>query len=154
MKSYVSIGLLGLGTVGSGVVQLIQNHQEELQHQVGCEVRVKSILVRNTDKERDIQIGQTFLTSNPDDILQDPDIDLVVEVIGGIEEAREHMIKAIQSGKHVVTANKDLIALHGPELLEAAAQNQVDLFYEASVGGGIPILRGLSEGLVSDRLKK
>ena len=154
MKSYVSIGLLGLGTVGSGVVQLIQNHQEELQHQVGCEVRVKSILVRNTDKERDIQIGQTFLTSNPDDILQDPDIDLVVEVIGGIEEAREHIMKAIQSGKHVVTANKDLIALHGPELLEAAAQNQVDLFYEASVGGGIPILRGLSEGLVSDRLKK
>ncbi|VEF48971.1 Homoserine dehydrogenase [Bacillus freudenreichii] len=153
-KDYVSIGLLGLGTVGSGVVQLVENHQDELRHQLGCGVKVKSILVRNTEKERDIQIGQTFLTSNPDDVLQDPEIDLVVEVMGGIEEAKEHITKAIQAKKHVVTANKDLIALHGPELQKSAVKNGVDLFYEASVGGGIPILRGLTEGLVSDRLKK
>lgn len=153
-KEYVSIGLLGLGTVGSGVVQLINNHQEELVHQLGCKVKVKSILVRNIEKARNIQVGQTLLTTNPDDVLQDPEIDLVVEVIGGIEEARDHIKKAIEAKKHVVTANKDLIALHGPELQQAAVENGVDLFYEASVGGGIPILRGLSEGLVSDRLKK
>lgn len=154
MKDYVSIGLLGLGTVGSGVVQLIHNHQEELAHQVGCEVRVKSILVRDTGKERDINIENTYLTTNPDEILQDPDIDVIVEVIGGVEETRLHIIKALEAGKHVVTANKDLIALYGPELQRKAIENQCDLFYEASVGGGVPILRGLAEGLASDRLQK
>ncbi len=154
LKNYVSIGLLGLGTVGSGVVQLIRNHQEELMHQVGCEVKVKSILVRDVDKERDVHLGETFLTTNPDDVLQDPDIDIVIEVIGGIDEALEHITKAIAAKKHVVTANKDLMALHGPALQKSAIANQCDLFYEASVGGGIPILRGLSEGLVSDRIKK
>lgn len=116
MKNYVSIGLLGLGTVGSGVVQLIKNHQEDLVHQVGCEVRVKSILVRDVEKDRGIHIGQTYLTTDPNEVLQDPDIDIVVEVIGGVEEAREHIIQALKANKHVVTANKDLIALHGPEL--------------------------------------
>ncbi|HEY4553258.1 MAG TPA: homoserine dehydrogenase [Bacillaceae bacterium] len=154
MKDYISIGLLGLGTVGSGVVQLIRNHQDELIHQVGCEVKVKSILVRDAEKDRDIEIGQTCLTTNPQDVLEDPDVDVVVEVMGGIEEAHAHILKALKAGKHVVTANKDLIALHGPELQEAALNSQCDLFYEASVAGGIPILRGLSEGLVSDRIQK
>ncbi|MBS4179319.1 homoserine dehydrogenase [Lederbergia citrea] len=154
MKNYVSIGLLGLGTVGSGVVQLINNHQEELVHQVGCEVRVKSVLVRDAEKERDIQIGHTFLTTNSDEVLQDPEIDIVIEVMGGVEEAREHIIQALEAKKHVVTANKDLIALYGPELQKKATENQCDLFYEASVAGGIPILRGLSDGLVSDRIQK
>ncbi|MBW8348282.1 homoserine dehydrogenase [Bacillus sp. IITD106] len=154
MKNYISIGLLGLGTVGSGVVQLIKNHQEELVHQVGCEVKVKSILVRDVEKDRDIQIGQTHLTTDPNELLKDPDIDIVIEVIGGIEEAREHIIKALEAKKHVVTANKDLIALYGPELQQKALENNCDLFYEASVAGGIPILRGLSDGLVSDRIQK
>ncbi|MBS4198265.1 homoserine dehydrogenase [Bacillus sp. FJAT-49732] len=154
MKNYISIGLLGLGTVGSGVVQLIKNHQEELVHQVGCEVKVKSILVRDVEKERDIQIGQTHLTTDPNELLKDPEIDIVIEVIGGIEEAREHIIQALEAKKHVVTANKDLIALYGPELQQKALENNCDLFYEASVAGGIPILRGLSDGLVSDRIQK
>lgn len=154
MKNYVSIGLLGLGTVGSGVVQLIKNHQEELVHQVGCEVRVKSILVRDVEKERDIQIGETYLTTDPNEVLHDSEIDIVIEVIGGVEEAREHIIQALEAKKHVVTANKDLIALYGPELQKKALENGCDLFYEASVAGGVPILRGLSEGLVSDRIQK
>ncbi|MBS4209292.1 homoserine dehydrogenase [Bacillus sp. FJAT-50079] len=154
MKNYVSIGLLGLGTVGSGVVQLIKNHQEDLAHQVGCEVRVKTILVRDAEKARDIQIGQTYLTTDPNEVLQDPDIDIVIEVIGGVEEAREHIIQALDAKKHVVTANKDLIALHGVELQKKAVANGCDLFYEASVGGGVPILRGLTEGLSSDRIQK
>ncbi|CAM3907231.1 homoserine dehydrogenase [Lederbergia lenta] len=154
MKNYVSIGLLGLGTVGSGVVQLIKNHQEDLIHQVGCEVRVKSILVRDVEKDRDIQIGQTYLTTDANEVLQDPEIDIVVEVIGGVEEAREHIIQALEAKKHVVTANKDLIALHGPELQKKAIENNCDLFFEASVAGGVPILRGLSEGLSSDRIQK
>ena len=99
MKNYVSIGLLGLGTVGSGVVHLIKKHQEELVHQVGCEVRVKSILVRDVEKERDVRLGETFLTTNPDDVLQDPEIDIVIEVMGGVDEALEHITKAIACQK-------------------------------------------------------
>lgn len=154
MKNYVSIGLLGLGTVGSGVVQIIKNHQSDLAHQVGCEVRVKSILVRSVNKDRGAQIGDTLLTSEPADILNDPDIDIVIEVIGGVDEARQHIIQALKNGKHVVTANKDLIALYGPELQQLANENDCDLFYEASVAGGIPILRGLTDGLSSDRIQK
>ncbi|GIN56885.1 homoserine dehydrogenase [Lederbergia ruris] len=154
MKNGVSIGLFGLGTVGSGVIQLIHNHQEELFHQVGCDVKVKTVLVRNIEKDRDVQIGDTELTTDPNKILQDPEIDIIIEVMGGVEEAREHIIKALNAKKHVATANKDLIALYGPELQQIAAENNCDLFYEASVAGGVPILRGLSDGLVSDRIQK
>lgn len=150
----MSIGLLGLGTVGSGVVQLIENHQAELVHQVGCEVRVKSILVRDVEKERDVYIGNTYLTTDPNEVLQDPEIDIVIEVIGGVDEALEHITQALEAKKHVVTANKDLIALHGPTLQKLAIENQCDIFFEASVAGGIPILRGIADGLVSDRINK
>ncbi|MGY0693448.1 homoserine dehydrogenase [Virgibacillus sp. FSP13] len=154
MRNNVSIGLLGLGVVGSGVIKLIEDHQDELVHQLGCGVNVKSVLVRNLEKTRDVQIDQRYLTTDPNDVLHNPEIDVVVEVMGGIEEARRHILEAFATKKHVVTANKDLIALHGPELQDAASKNQCDLFYEASVAGGIPILRGLSDGLVSDRIQQ
>ncbi|GLB59694.1 homoserine dehydrogenase [Cytobacillus sp. NCCP-133] len=150
----ISIGLLGLGTVGSGVVQIIEKHQDKLMHQVGCPVVVKKVLVKDLDKERAVKVDQEMLTVNPDDILNDHDIDVVIEVMGGIEETRNHLKTALNNGKHVVTANKDLMAVHGPELLAAASQNGCDLFYEASVAGGIPILRGLVDGLASDRITK
>jgi homoserine dehydrogenase len=150
----ISIGLLGLGTVGSGVVQIIEKHQDKLMHQVGCPVIVKKVLVKDLDKERAVKVDRNMLTSNPDDILNDNDIDVVIEVMGGIEDTRDHLKKALYNGKHVVTANKDLMAVYGPELLSAASQNGCDLFYEASVAGGIPILRGLVDGLASDRITK
>lgn len=154
MKQNISVGLLGLGTVGSGVIQLIEKQQKELCHQLGCGVNVKSVLVRNLEKAREVQIDRTYLTTNPDDVINDPEITVIIEVMGGIEEARQHILKAFEAKKHVVTANKDLIALHGPELQAAASQNGCDLFYEASVAGGIPILRGLANGLVPDRIQK
>lgn len=150
----ISIGLLGLGTVGSGVVQIIEKHQDKLMHQVGCPVVVKKVLVKDLNKDRAVKVDQNLLTLNPDEILNDHDIDVVIEVMGGIEETRDHLKKALNSGKHVVTANKDLMAVYGPELLNAASQNGCDLFYEASVAGGIPILRGLVDGLASDRITK
>ncbi|MFD5849389.1 MULTISPECIES: homoserine dehydrogenase [Cytobacillus] len=150
----ISIGLLGLGTVGSGVVQIIEKHQDKLMHQVGCPVVVKRVLVKDADKERAVKVDRNLLTLNPEDILNDADIDVVIEVMGGIEETRNHLKKALDNGKHVVTANKDLMAVYGPELLAAATQNGCDLFYEASVAGGIPILRGLVDGLASDRITK
>ncbi|OIK11877.1 homoserine dehydrogenase [Bacillus sp. MUM 116] len=148
----ISIGLLGLGTVGSGVVKIIKNHQDKLMHQVGCPVEIKKILVHDLHKTRPAEINPQLLTNNPDDILQDPEIDVVIEVMGGVGKTKEYLQSALQSGKHVVTANKDLMALHGSELLKLASENGCDLFYEASVAGGIPILRGLVDGLASDRI--
>ncbi|MDF2608252.1 MAG: homoserine dehydrogenase, partial [Bacillales bacterium] len=111
-------------------------------------------LVRNLEKERTITINTDLLTTNPDDIIDNSEIDIVVEVIGGIEDTKDLILRALKNKKHVVTANKDLIALHGAELLATAIENKCDLFYEASVAGGIPILRGLTEGLASDRITK
>ncbi|WLV25024.1 homoserine dehydrogenase [Aciduricibacillus chroicocephali] len=154
MKENISVGLLGLGVVGSGVIQIINNHQEELVHQLGCSVSVGRVLVRDLEKARKKDIDPAVLTTSATDVIDDPNIDVIVEVMGGIEETRQYILKAFENGKHVITANKDLIALHGPELEDAAGKNNCDLYYEASVGGGIPLLRTLSDGLVSDRINQ
>jgi len=154
VENEVSIGLLGLGVVGSGVLKIIEDHQEELVHQLGRGVKVDKILVRDMEKARQIEIDESLLTTNCDDVLKNPNIDVVVEVMGGVDLARDYILAALQAKKHVITANKDLIALHGPELEKVASENNCDLFYEASVGGGIPLLRGLSDGLVSDRIQQ
>jgi homoserine dehydrogenase len=148
----ISIGLLGLGTVGSGVVQIIKNHQDKLIHQVGCPVVIKKILVQDVHKSRPVHVDPNLLTSNSDEILFDQDIDVVIEVMGGVHDTKDYLITALRQGKHVVTANKDLMALHGSELLTVASEHGCDLYYEASVAGGIPILRGLVDGLASDRI--
>ncbi|WP_428911156.1 homoserine dehydrogenase [Niallia sp. Krafla_26] len=150
----ISIGLLGLGTVGSGVVKIIENHQDKLMHQVGCPVKVKKILVKNMEKHIHNGTDPSLLTNDVDDILNDPDIDIIVEVMGGIEQTRSYLLQAFKNKKHVVTANKDLMALHGGELLKIASENNCDLFFEASVAGGIPILRSITEGLSSDKIVK
>jgi len=150
----ISIGLLGLGTVGSGVVKIIENHQDKLMHQVGCPIKVKKVLVQDPVKERTVKIDSSLLTVNPEDILDDPDIDVVIEVMGGVEDTRKLLLETLKRKKHVVTANKDLMAVHGSELLTVATENGCDLFYEASVAGGIPILRSLVDGLASDRITK
>jgi homoserine dehydrogenase len=154
MTSKISIGLLGLGTVGSGVIRIIENHQQEIQHQVGSAVTVDKILVNNVNKPRAVFVAKDRLTEDPEDVISNPDIDIVVEVMGGIEEAKKYIIRALENKKHVVTANKDLMALYGSELLTVASQNGCDLFYEASVAGGIPIIRALVDGLSSDRITK
>ncbi|WP_409302502.1 homoserine dehydrogenase [Peribacillus sp. SCS-155] len=150
----ISIGLLGLGTVGSGVVKIVESHQDKLMHQVGCPVIIRKVSVKDLQKERQVKIDSHLLTDNPNEVLEDPEIDVVIEVMGGIEETKSYLLKALRNRKHVVTANKDLMAVHGPELLKEAAANECDLFYEASVAGGIPILRSLVDGLASDRITK
>jgi homoserine dehydrogenase len=150
----ISIGLLGLGTVGTGVVKIIENHQDTLIHQVGCPVKVKKILVQNPVKSRDVTVDAASLTIDPADIINDPSIDVIIEVMGGIEETKSYLLEALKRGKNVVTANKDLMALYGSELLAAASENGCDLYYEASVGGGIPIIRSLADGLSSDKITK
>src|SRR5699024_5471430 len=119
-----------------------------------CPVKVSKVLVRDMEKARQIEVDETILTTDCTDVLDNPEIDVVVEVMGGVDIAREYILKALKAKKHVVTANKDLIALHVRELEKTAQENGCDLFYETSVGGGIPLLRPLSEGLVSDRINQ
>lgn len=154
MERTVNIGLMGLGTVGTGVVRLIEGHQEDLVHQTGVRIRIARILVRDPEKPRAIRVSRDLLTTDARDILDDPSIDVVVEVMGHIEPTRQYLLEALRRGKHVVTANKDLMALHGGEILSLAAERGCDVFYEASVAGGIPILRALVEGFSSDRITK
>ncbi|EOW9529078.1 homoserine dehydrogenase [Bacillus cytotoxicus] len=154
MNRIVHVGVLGLGTVGSGVVQILQEHGKKIGLETGCEVKVKTVVVRDLEKERDVSIEGIVVTREAEELLHDVDIDIVVEVMGGIQEAKEYIVKALQHKKHVVTANKDLMAVHGTELLQLANENHCELFYEASVAGGIPILRGLADGLASDHIEK
>ncbi|CAM4396098.1 homoserine dehydrogenase [Bacillus manliponensis] len=154
MNKIVYVGVLGLGTVGSGVVQILKDQYEKIALDTGCELKVKTVVVRNLEKERDVCIDGVVVTSNVEEVLNDSNVDIVVEVMGGIEETKQYIIKALQNKKHVVTANKDLMAVYGAELLQLAYENNCDLFYEASVAGGIPILRGLTDGLASDQIEK
>jgi homoserine dehydrogenase len=150
----VKVGLLGLGTVGTGVVRIVEGHQEDLQSQVGSPIVIEKILVQNRSKFRSVQIDPDKLTEDPWSIIRDPEIDVIVEVMGGIGNTKEYILEALEHGKHVITANKDLMALHGPEILAKAQQHQCEILYEASVAGGIPIIRTLIEGFSSDRITK
>jgi len=150
----IKIGLLGLGTVGTGVVRIIENHQDDLQNQIGSPVIIEKILVSNVNKKRNIDINLDKLTEDAWEIIRNPEIDIIVEVMGGTTLAKEYLIEALNLGKNVVTANKDLLAMYGSELLQLAAKNSSDIYYEASVAGGIPIIRTLVEGFSSDRITK
>ena len=146
----VSLGLLGCGTVGGGVVQLLHQNAEYLAERVGAPLEVTRVLVRDPEKERVPELSRDRLTTDPDAVLGDPGIDVFVEVMGGEEPARDYVQRAIDSGRGVVTANKMLLALHGPALVDRAIARGVDLAFEGSVGGGIPVIRVLREALASD----
>ncbi len=150
----VKVGLLGLGTVGTGVVRIVEAHQHDLMSQSGSPIEIVKILVQDKNKARNISVSPEMLTENPWEIIEDPEIDVIVEVMGGIELTKQLMLGALERGKHIVTANKDLMALHGPEIMAKAAEKGCDVFYEASVAGGIPIIRTLIEGFSSDRITK
>ncbi|CAK8053790.1 homoserine dehydrogenase [Eupransor demetentiae] len=148
----VKIGLLGLGTVGSGLVTILSEQAAKFQSQLGQSVSVKSALVHNLDKKRPGVPGTITLTDQVDDILTDPDIQIIVEVAGGIEPTDQWLKKALENGKAVVTANKDLIASKGQELIALAEEKQLPLRYEAAVAGGIPILTNLDNYYFSDQI--
>ncbi|MEW4371412.1 homoserine dehydrogenase [Paenibacillus kandeliae] len=150
----VKVGLLGLGTVGTGVVRILEGNQQDLSSQVGSPIVIEKIAVRSAEKARSIEIDSSKLTVDPWEVIRDPEIDVIVEVMGGIDQTKSYILEALDRGKHVVTANKDLMALHGSEILAKAQEKQCDVFYEASVAGGIPIIRTLIEGFSSDRIVK
>ena len=148
----IDIGLLGFGTVGSGVVKLLQENAARLERKVGAHLRIRRIAVRDLGRARPVEVDRKLLTANPAEVVADPAIQIVVEVMGGIDPARACCLEALEKGKHVVTANKALLATHGVALYRAAAEHRVDLGFEASVCGGIPVIRLLREGLVANRI--
>jgi homoserine dehydrogenase len=150
----ISIGLIGLGTVGSGVVRILQENSDILEARVGIPLRLKRIADLDVESERDVQIDRSMLTTDAHEVLRDPHISVVVELIGGYEPARTFILEAFRQRKQVVTANKALLAQHGPEIFKAAHTAGVDIGFEAAVAGGIPILRSLREGLVANRFEK
>ncbi len=149
----INLGILGLGTVGCGVVKLIQEHADLLNKKIGAPLCIKKIADIDLKTPRGLSLDRAILTTDSNEVVDDPEIQIVAELIGGVDAARDLSLKALRKGKHLVTANKALLALHGQEIYQAAARNQVDLGFEASVGGGIPILRALREGLVANRIQ-
>nr|WP_288690331.1 homoserine dehydrogenase [uncultured Anaerotignum sp.] len=145
------IALLGMGTVGGGVYEIIEKQKEEMPFKIGAALEVVKVLVRNKAKYAD-RIPAEKLTDVWEDVIGDDSIDIVVEVMGGIEPARTYIKAALEKGKHVVTANKDLMAMHGHELLELAGEHHCDLLFEAAVAGGIPIIRPLKQCLAGNNL--
>ena len=148
----LGVGLLGLGTVGAGVARVLIDKREELERRIGRPVQVCKILVREPNKQRPVSVPAPVVTE-AQAVLDDPNVDIVVEVIGGEEPARSFILSAIERGKHVVTANKEVMAKHGPAILEAAAARGVSVAYEASVGGGIPLIGPFQLDLAANNIQ-
>ena len=149
----VTLGILGLGTVGAGVVKILRQNHEVIERRVGIPLRLKRIAVRNPKARRGVEVEPELLTTDPWAVVRDPEIEIVVEVMGGIEPAKALILEAAAQGKQVVTANKALLAEGWQEVFDAVTRHGVDLGFEASVGGGIPIIRAIREGFVGNRLE-
>ncbi len=149
----INVGIIGFGTVGTGTVSILLEKKDVLKERLGFEINLRKIAVRDIGRDRGVKVPEGVLTTDVDTVLNDPHIDIVVEVIGGIRPAKDFILKAISNGKHVVTANKALLATEGNEIFTAAQKAGVEIGFEASVAGGIPIIKVIREGLVANRIK-
>ena len=149
----IQVGLLGFGTVGTGVVRMLQENYSTIKHKLGATLTLKRIAVRDTKKDRGVSLEPGVLTDDFASVLADPEISIIVELIGGYSPAREYVLAAIENGKHVVTANKALLAFHGEEIYAAAARKGVEVRYEAAVGGGIPVLSAIKGNMGGNRFR-
>ena len=150
----IRIGMMGLGTVGSGVFSILAKHGENIARKVGCDLVIDKVLVQEKNKNRGVMIDSALLTDRPADLLDDPAIQLVVELIGGEKPAYQFIVDALKRGKSVVTANKLVVAKYGQELFRLARDNRVNISYEGSVAGGIPVIRPLKESFAANRVEK
>ena len=148
----IKVGLIGLGTVGVGVVRILQKNSRLIEKRLGSRIILKRIADIDLKTDRGVKFRPGVLTKRAEDVIHDPEIDIVMELIGGIEPARTFILKTLQKGKHIVTANKALLALHGVEIFRAAQRSGVDVGFEGSVAGGIPLIRSIKEGLVANRI--
>ncbi|MDR0874724.1 MAG: homoserine dehydrogenase [Clostridiales Family XIII bacterium] len=147
MKKQINIGLLGLGNIGTGTFKALRLNRAHIEKQLGAGLGITRILEKDTTRDRGIDIDPALFTQDPDAIWNDPDIDIVIELLGGVEPATTFMVSAMKAGKHVVTANKAALAENFELLTDTAAKNKVKLRYEASVGGGIPLIGAITESL-------
>ncbi|MEK7286856.1 MAG: homoserine dehydrogenase [Nitrospirota bacterium] len=152
IKKTIQVGLIGFGTVGCGMAEILLQREEEIAGRLGVPLCLAQVADLDIERERPIKIKKSILTTNAHDIIANPKIDIVVELMGGISPARELILDAIAHGKHVVTANKALLAYHGEEIFKAANVAGVEVGFEAAVGGGIPIIRAIKEGLSGDQI--
>ncbi|HLV09527.1 MAG TPA: homoserine dehydrogenase, partial [Halanaerobiales bacterium] len=150
----IRIGLLGLGTVGSGVYRILSKHRESIKKKVGTELVINKVLVSSKTKKREIELAGELITEQAEEILNNPDIDLIVELIGGEEPAYTYIKTALKNGKSVVTANKLVIARHEEEILNLAASNGSRINFEGSVAGGIPVIRPLQESFAANKIER
>lgn len=149
----MNVGLIGFGTIGAGVVEIFNTNHDLIREKTGKDLKLKRVVDLDIESDRGVEIDPEILSTDADDILNDPEIDIVIELIGGYEPARSFILKAMENGKHVVTANKALLARHWDEIMAAARENGVRIAFEASVGGGIPVLRALNESLAANRIE-
>ncbi|HXV28437.1 MAG TPA: homoserine dehydrogenase, partial [bacterium] len=148
----IRVGLLGLGQIGSGFYSILAEKKDYFQKEIGVDFEIRKIAVKHRAKKRKVRVPKTLLTADAWDVVRDPSVDVVVELIGGCREARQLLAEAIKQGKHVVTANKALLAEFGDEIFGLAVEHRAYLSFEASVGGGIPVMKALREGLVANRI--
>ena len=151
-RSSIGVGLLGLGVVGGGVARALSEKRHMLQELAGCSISLRKALVRDLAKDRSFELPRRLLTGSVADILDDPEVDIVVEVMGGHDPALDCILKAVSLGKHVVTANKEVMAQHGPDILTMARKKGVQVLFEASVAGGTPIIAPLLRDLVANEI--
>ncbi len=149
----IQVGLLGFGTVGTGVVKILLENREVIESRLGATLALKWIADLDLERGREVVVDTGLLTTDSEMVIDDPEVDIVVELIGGYEPAKSFILKAIENGKHIVTANKALLAAHGDEIFSTASQKGVEVGFEASVGGGIPLIRSMKEGLVANRIE-
>jgi len=152
-RKAVNVGLLGIGTVGGGTFAVLARNQEEIERRAGCAITMKMVADKDLERARRLAGKKAAVTADADKVVTHPDIDIVVELIGGTGVAKDLILKAIANGKHVVTANKSLLAQHGNEIFAAAQKKDVMVAFEAAVGGGIPIIKSLREGLTANRIE-
>jgi homoserine dehydrogenase len=148
------VGLLGCGNVGAAVVRLLDEHRDDIARRAGCRLEVARVAVRDPVRDRGLPLTSAAFTADPGEVIDDPDVDIVCELLGGVEPARTLILRAFDRSKPVVTANKELLATHGRELFDASDAKGLDLYFEASVGGGIPLIRPLKESLTGERLRR
>ncbi len=149
----VKVGLLGLGTVGGGVIKVLRRNAREISRRAGRDIQIVCAAARDISKSRDCDLSSIRLTTDPFAVVNDPEVEVILELIGGEDLARQLVLTAIENGKHVVTANKALIALHGNDIFSAAHEKGVDIAFEAAVAGGIPIIKAIREGLSGNRIE-
>lgn len=153
-KDRIEIGILGLGVVGSGTVDLLERNRAEIERKIGISYHIKRIAVRDLEKKRSVTVDRGLLTTHPYEVLDDPDIDIICELIGGVDPAKEFVLRALQNGKQVVTANKEMIAKEGHMLMELASLKRLDFQFEGSVAGGIPIIQPMKNSLAGNQVQE